>query len=51
MKRKLFALAALGVAFAINTNAQDDADDAHTVAITIPEVAILRFRSKRKYCC
>ncbi len=41
MKRKLFALAALGVVFAFNANAQDDADDAHTVAISIPEVAIL----------
>ena len=41
MKRKLFALAALGVVFAINANAQDDADDNHTVAISIPEVAIL----------
>lgn len=41
MKRKLFALATLGVVFAFNANAQDDADDAHTVAISIPEVAIL----------
>jgi len=42
MKRKSFALAALGVAFAFNTNAKaDDADDNHTVAISIPEVAIL----------
>ena len=42
MKRKLFALAALGVVFALNANAQaDDADDDHTVAISIPEVAIL----------
>ena len=42
MKRKLFALAALGVVFALNANAQaDDADDNHTVAISIPEVAIL----------
>jgi len=42
MKRKLFALAALGVAFAFNANAQaDEADDDHTVAISIPEVAIL----------
>ena len=46
MKRKLFALAALGVAFAINTNAQDDADDSHTVAISIPEVAILDLEGK-----
>jgi len=38
MKRKLFALATLGVVFAFNANAQDDA---HTVAISIPEVAIL----------
>lgn len=42
MKKKLFALAALGVAFAFNSNAQtDDNDDDHTVAISIPEVAIL----------
>lgn len=41
MKRKLFALATLGVVFAFNANAQDDADDLHTVAISIPEVAIL----------
>ena len=41
MKRKLFALATLGVVFAFNANAQDDADADHTVAISIPEVAIL----------
>lgn len=41
MKRKLFALVALGVAFAFNTNAQDAATADHTVAIAIPEVAIL----------
>ena len=41
MRRKLFAIAALGVVFAFNANAQDDADDSHTVAISIPEVAIL----------
>ena len=42
MKRKIFAIAALGVVFAFNANAQsDDEDDSHTVAITIPEVAIL----------
>ena len=41
MKRKLFALATLGVVFAFTAQAQDDADDAHTVAISIPEVAIL----------
>lgn len=41
MKRKLFTLAILGVAFAFSANAQDDQDDSHTVAITIPEVAIL----------
>ena len=41
MKRKLFALAILGVAFAFTASAQDDADDDHTVQITIPEVAIL----------
>ena len=46
MKRKLFALAALGVAFAFNTNAQDDADDSHTVSISIPEVAILDLEAK-----
>jgi len=41
MKRKLFALATLGVVFALNANAQDNGNDAHTVAISIPEVAIL----------
>jgi len=46
MKRKLFAVAALGVAFAFNTNAQDKADDSHTVAISIPEVAILDLEAK-----
>ncbi|MBO6518147.1 MAG: hypothetical protein JJ975_16550 [Bacteroidia bacterium] len=44
---KIFALAALGVVFATTTNAQtDDADDNHTVAINIPEVAILDLESK-----
>ena len=47
MKMKIFALAALGVVFATTTNAQtDDADDNHTVAINIPEVAILDLESK-----
>ncbi len=41
MKRKLIALAFLGTAFAFTASAQDDADDNHTVQITIPEVAIL----------
>ena len=39
--KKLFALATLGVVFAFNANAQDDADADHTIAIAIPEVAIL----------
>ena len=38
---RLFTLVALGVAFALTANAQDDADDNHTVQIVIPEVAIL----------
>lgn len=46
MKRKLFAVAALGVAFAFTTNAQDKAEDSHTVAISIPEVAILDLEAK-----
>lgn len=41
MKRKLFALATLGVVFALNANAQDNGNDDHTVSISIPEVAIL----------
>ncbi|MBI1306515.1 MAG: hypothetical protein GC181_07870 [Bacteroidetes bacterium] len=43
MKRKLFALATLGVVFAFNftASAQDDNDDDHTIQISIPEVAIL----------
>ena len=48
MKRKLFALATLGVAFAINTQAQDGSDDAHTVSISIPEVAILDLEGSTK---
>lgn len=47
MKKRLFALATLGVVFALNTNAQtDDQDDDHTVAISIPEVAILDLEGK-----
>ena len=47
MKKKLLALAALGVVFALNTNAQtDDKDDNHTVSINIPEVAILDLEGK-----
>ncbi|MCB0734651.1 MAG: hypothetical protein KDC76_08720 [Bacteroidetes bacterium] len=41
MKRKLFTLAILGVAFTTIANAQDNETDDHTVQITIPEVAIL----------
>jgi len=42
MKKKLLALATLGVVFALNVKAQADDEDAdHTVAISIPEVAIL----------
>ncbi|MCB0735355.1 MAG: hypothetical protein H6608_10865 [Flavobacteriales bacterium] len=41
MKRKLFALAILGMAFAFTTQAQDNETDDHTVQIEIPEVAIL----------
>ena len=41
MKMKLFAFAILGVVIALPATAQDDADDDHTVQITIPEVALL----------
>ncbi|MCB0734288.1 MAG: hypothetical protein H6608_08620 [Flavobacteriales bacterium] len=46
MKRKLFAMAILGVAFTTIANAQDNETDDHTVQIEIPEVAILDLEAK-----
>lgn len=47
MKRKLFALAILGMAFALNSSAQDNNEDKHSVEITIPEVAILDLEASK----